>query len=63
MLRYKTGVAIQGNVAQNWWYSTIMVENTISNTGKFAKMVELILLLKMVVRILFTQTQKSNDGW
>ena len=23
----------------NWWYSTILAANTISNTGKFAKMV------------------------
>ena len=33
------GVAMQGNVAQQWWYSTILVANTISYTGKFAKMV------------------------
>ena len=30
---------MQGNVAQQWWYSTILVGNTISYTGKFAKMV------------------------
>ena len=23
----------------NWWYSTILAANTISNTGKFAKLV------------------------
>ena len=30
---------MQDNVAQQWWYSTILVANTISYTGKFAKMV------------------------
>ena len=30
---------MQDNAAQQWWYSTIMAENTILNTGKFAKMV------------------------
>ena len=33
---YNTGVAVQDNEAQ---YSTILAVNTISNTGKFAKMV------------------------
>ena len=37
--RYKTGDAVQDNAAQQWWYSTILAANTISNTGKFAKMV------------------------
>ena len=32
-------VAVQDNAAQQWWYSTILAANTISNTGKFAKMV------------------------
>ena len=36
---YNTGVAVQDNAAQQWWYSTILTTNTISNTGKFAKMV------------------------
>ena len=36
---YNTGVAVQDNAAQQWWYSTILAANTISNTGKFAKMV------------------------
>ena len=30
---------MQDNAAQQWWYSTILAANTISNTGKFAKMV------------------------
>ena len=30
---------MQGNVAQQWLYSTILIANTISYTGKFAKMV------------------------
>ena len=38
---YNTGVAVQDNAAQQWWYSTILAANTISNTGKFAKMVHL----------------------
>ena len=38
-LQYNTGVAMQDNAAQLWWYSTILAANTISNTGKFAKMI------------------------
>ena len=38
-LKYDTGVAIQDNAAQHWWYSTILMANTISNTGKLSKMV------------------------
>ena len=38
-LQYNTGVAKQDNVAQQWWYSTTLASTTISNTGKFAKMV------------------------
>ena len=34
-----TGVAVQDNAAQKWLYSTILAANTISNIGKFAKMV------------------------
>ena len=30
---------MQDNAAQQWWYSTILGTNTISNTAKFAKMV------------------------
>ena len=30
---------MQDNAAQKWLYSTILAANTISNTGKFAKMV------------------------
>ena len=29
---------MQDNAAQQWWYSIILAANTISNTGKFAKM-------------------------
>ena len=36
---YNTGVVVQDNAAQQWSYSTILAANTISNTGKFAKMV------------------------
>ena len=38
---YNTDVPVQDNAAQQWWYSTILASNTISNwqTGKFAKMV------------------------
>ena len=38
-LQYNTGVVVQDNVAQQWWYSTILAANTISNTDKFAQMV------------------------
>ena len=38
-LQYNSGVAMQDNAAQQWWYSTTLVANTISYTGKFAKMV------------------------
>ena len=30
---------MQDNAAQQWWYGTILAANTISNTGKFVKMV------------------------
>ena len=30
---------MQDNAAQEWWYSIILTANTISNTGKFTKMV------------------------
>ena len=29
---------MQDSAAQRWWYITILAANTISNTGKFAKM-------------------------
>ena len=35
---YNTGVAVQDNEAKQWWYSTILAANIISNTGKFPKM-------------------------
>ena len=38
-LQYDTGVAIQDNAAQHWWYNTILAVTTISNTGKLAKAV------------------------
>ena len=38
-LQFNTGVAIQHNAAQHWWYNTILVTNTISNTGKLTKTV------------------------
>ena len=38
-LQYHTGVAMQDNVTQHWWYSTILTRNTISNTDKLVKMV------------------------
>ena len=37
--QYDTGVAMQDNAAQHWWYNTILAANTISNTGKLAKTV------------------------
>ena len=30
---------VKDNGVQQWWYSTILAPNTISNTGKFAKIV------------------------
>ena len=38
-LQYDTGVAIQDNAAQRWWYNTILVVSTISNTSRLAKTV------------------------
>ena len=38
-LQYHTGVEMEDNVTQHWWYSTILTRNTISNTDKLAKMV------------------------
>ena len=37
-LQCNTVVAMQDSASQRWWYSTILAANTISNTGKFAKM-------------------------
>ena len=36
---WNTGVAVQDNAAQQWWSSTILAVNTISNTGKYTKTV------------------------
>ena len=47
---------MQGNAAQQWMYSTILVANTISYTGKFAKMVHPDFLVKMVVGVTITLT-------
>ena len=33
---------MQDNAAQQWWYSTILAANTISNTGKFVKIAHLV---------------------
>ena len=53
---HNTGVASQDNEAQRWWYSTILAVNTISNTGKFAKMESPHFLVKMLVEVLITLT-------
>ena len=54
---YNTGIAVQDNAAQQWWYSTILAVSTISNTGKFAKILRCrFFLMKMVVEILMTVT-------
>ena len=37
-LQYNPDFAMQDNAAQQWWYSTILARNTISNTGTFPKM-------------------------
>ena len=55
-LQYNTGVVVQDNAAQQWWYSTILAANTISNTGKFAKMYIQSILVKMVAGVLITLT-------
>ena len=38
-LQYNAGVTMQDNVAQHYWNSTILMGNTVSNTGKFVNMV------------------------
>ena len=55
-LQYNTGVVVQDNAAQQWWYSIILAANTISNTGKFAKMYIQSILVKMVAGVLITLT-------
>ena len=55
-LQYNNGIAMQGNAAQQWMYSTILVANTISYTGKFAKMAHPDFLVKMVVGVTITLT-------
>ena len=51
------------NAAQQWWYSTILVVNTILYTGKFAKMVHQIFFGQngTVVGVIITLTWKIND--
>ena len=58
-LKYNTDVAVQDNAAQ---HCAILVANTISNTGKIAKMVYIIqiLLVKMVVGTLITNSDSEN---
>ena len=60
-LQYKDGVAMQDNVAQHWWNSAILVGNTISNTGKFVKIVYSNFLVKMVVGTFITENQEIDD--
>ena len=55
-LQYNTGVVVQDNAAQQWWYSTMLAANTISNTGKFAKMYIQSILVEMVAGVLITLT-------
>ena len=50
---------MQDNAAQQWWYSTILAVNTISNTGKFAKMVHPDFLVKMVAKVLITDLENQ----
>ena len=50
-LQYNTGVAMQDNAVQQWWYSKILATDTISNTGKFAQMVYSDFFVKMIVGI------------
>ena len=55
-LQYNTGVVVQDNAAQQWWYSAVLAANTILNTGKFAKMYIQSILVKMVAGVLITLT-------
>ena len=41
-LQYDTGAAMQENVAQHWWYRTILTANTISVTGKLVNQILLV---------------------
>ena len=48
---------MQDNAEKQWWYDTLLAANTISNTGKFAKMVHSdFFLVKIVVGVLITLT-------
>ena len=58
---YSTGAAVQDNAAEQWWYSTILAESTISNTGKFAKMVHSEFFGEDGGEVLITLTQEIND--
>ena len=49
-------IGVQNNAAQHWWYSTLMMANTISNTDKIAKWYIQGFLVKMVVGNLINQT-------
>ena len=59
---YNRTLVLQFKIVQHyWWYSTILVVNTISNIGKFG--ITRFFWGKMVVEILITLTQKINDCW
>ena len=49
-------IVVQNNAAQHWWYSTLLMANTISNTDKIAKWYIQNFLVKMVVGNLINQT-------
>ena len=36
-LQHDTGVAMDNNAAQYWWYSTMLATNPIENPGRLAK--------------------------
>ena len=53
---YNTGVVVQDNAAQQWWYSTILTANTFQILVNLLKWYIQIFLVKMVVEVLITLT-------
>ena len=54
---------MQKNLSQHWLYSATMLAKTISDIDKFTKVIHPDFLVRMVVGILITQTQKMRDCW
>ena len=58
-LQCNIGGAMQGNAAQHWWINKILAANTVAI--KLLKWYIQTFLVKMVIGIFISQTQKIDD--